>query len=265
MGWGMLRDRYLMRPGQSAAVAALFAVALLAAGCSAGGGLSIPGISSTPAPSTPAPSTPAPSTAAPAASPSFTEKIEGFFATSTATSPQGVAGASQEIECPLINIRQGASTLIIGQTASSATDATNTNNGAMGVRYQGTFVRAARECALVSGNVVLKVGVQGRIIVGPSGGPGQVDVPLRIAVVDETPNKTKPIVTRFVRIPVMVASTVDNPTFTHVEEGISFPMPRDLDRYLIYIGFDPLAAAAQDHPKPEPKAKPKPKAKPTTG
>jgi hypothetical protein len=256
----MLRDRYLMRPGRGAPVAALLAVALLAAACSAGGGLSIPGISSTPAASTPASPT-----AAPSASPSFTEKIESFFAGSTATSPQQVAGASQDIECPLINIRQGASTLVIGQTASSATDVTNTNNGAMGVRYQGTFVRAARECALIGGNVVMKIGVQGRIIVGPAGGPGEVNVPLRIAVVDETPNKTKPIVTRFVRIPVTVASTVDNPTFTHVEEGLAFPMPRDLDRYIIYIGFDPLAAAAQDHPKPEPKAKPKPRAKPTTG
>lgn len=257
MGWGMRRDPDLMRmrPGRNAPVAALFAVALLAAGCSAGGGLSLPGTSPAPAPST----------AAPAASPSFTEKIESFFSTSTATSPQPVAGASEEIECPLINIRQGASTFVVGQTASSSTDVTNTNNGAMGVKYQGSFVRAARECALVSGNVVMKIGVQGRIIVGPSGGPGEVNVPLRIAVVDETPNKTKPIATRFVRIPVTVASPTDNPSFTHVEEGLSFPMPRDLDRYVIYIGFDPLAAAAQDHPKPEPKARPKPKAKATPG
>jgi hypothetical protein len=33
-----------------------------------------------------------------------------------------------------------------------------------------------------------------------------------------------------------------------------------LDNYLVYIGFDPIAAAAQDRPKPAPK--PKPKAKP---
>ena len=240
----------------------MLALALSAAGCSAGG-FSIPGISSTPSTPPASSAPPASTAAAPSSSSSFTQKIESFFARSTATSPQPVAGASQEIECPLINIREGAATLVIGPTASTATDATNTNNGAMGVKYQGTFVRAARECALVSGNVVLKVGVQGRIIVGPSGGPGQVDVPLRIAVVDETPNKTKPIVTRFVRIPVTVGAATDNPTFTHVEEGLSFPMPRDLDRYVIYIGFDPLAAAAQDHPKPEPK--PKPRVKPKSG
>jgi hypothetical protein len=130
----------------------------------------------------------------------------------------------------------------------------------MALKYQGTFVRAARECALVSGNVVMKIGVEGRIIVGPAGGPGQVDVPLRIAVVEETTAHTKPIVTQLIRIPVTVASASENPTFTHIEEGVTFPMPANLDNYLVYIGFDPIAAAAQDHPKPA--AKPKPKAKP---
>jgi len=242
----------------------MLALALSAAGCSAGG-FSIPGISSTPSTPPASSAPPASTAAAPSSSSSFTQKIESFFARSTATSPQPVAGASQEIECPLINIREGAATLVIGPTASTATDATNTNNGAMGVKYQGSFVRAARECAVVGGNVVMKIGVQGRIIVGPAGGPGEVNVPLRIAVVDETPNRTQPIVTKLVRIPVTVASATDNPTFTHVEEGMSFPMPRDLDRYVVYIGFDPLGAAAQDHPKPEPRAKPKPKTKPTTG
>jgi hypothetical protein len=130
----------------------------------------------------------------------------------------------------------------------------------MAVRYQGTFVRAARECALVGGNVVMKIGVEGRIIVGPAGGPGQVDVPLRIAVVEETTARTKPIVTQLIRIPVTVASATENPTFTHIEEGVTFPMPANLDNYIVYIGFDPIAAAAQDHPKAAPK--PKPKAKP---
>src|SRR6516165_7443871 len=47
-------------------------------------------------------------------------------------------------------------------------------NEAMSLKYQGTFVRAARDCAVVSGEMVMRVGVQGRIIVGPAGGPGQV-------------------------------------------------------------------------------------------
>jgi hypothetical protein len=135
----------------------------------------------------------------------------------------------------------------------------------MAVKYQGTFARAARECALVGGQLVMKIGVEGRIIVGPAGGPGQVDVPLRIAVVEETVKGTRPIVTKFVRIPVTVASATDNPTFTHVEEGLSFPMPKDLDSYVVYIGFDPLSLQPPAHPAVKPKVKPKPKAPATTG
>jgi hypothetical protein len=235
----------VMRRSHCAPIATLLLLALLASGCS---GTSLTGTPSAPAAGAPPASS----------SPSFTDKISGFFSRSTATSQQSVTGTTQEIDCPLINIRQGASTLTIGATGSSAGD--STNNGAMALKYQGTFVRAARECALVSGNVVMKIGVEGRIIVGPAGGPGQVDVPLRIAVVEETTAHTKPIVTQLIRIPVTVASATENPTFTHIEEGVTFPMPANLDNYLVYIGFDPIAAAAQDHPKAAPK--PKPKAKP---
>jgi hypothetical protein len=239
----MLRDGYLMRSGSCWPIAALLALAL--SGCS---GSSLTG----------SPSTSAPPTAA--SSSSTLDRIEGFFSGSTATSQQSVTGTAEQIDCPLINIRQGASTLTIGPTTRSG-DADSTNNGAMAVKYQGTFVRAARECALVGGNVVMKIGVQGRIIVGPAGGPGDITVPLRMAVVDETPNRTKPIVSRFVQVPVTVASSTDNPTFTHIEDGVSFPMPNDLDNYIVYIGFDPLAAQAQQPhaaPKPvRPKAKPK--------
>lgn len=233
-----------------ASMATWLLLALLASGCS---GSSLLGTT---------PSAPAAGAPPASSSPSFTDKISGFFSRSTATSQQSVTGAAQDIDCPLINIRPGASTLTIGATSSSASDTDSTNNnGAMAVRYQGTFARAARECALVGGNVVMKIGVEGRIIVGPAGGPGQVDVPLRIAVVEETTAHTKPIFTQLVRIPVTVASATDNPTFTHIEEGVTFPMPANLDNYVVYIGFDPIAAAAQDHPKPAPK--PKPKAKPT--
>ena len=135
--------------------------------------------------------------------------------------------------------------------SGTATSGDSNDNGAMAVKYQGTFVRAARECALVAGQLVMKIGVQGRIIVGPAGGTGQLDIPLRIAVVQETTAGTKPIVTKFIRIPVTVASATDNPTFTHVEEGLSFPMPRDLDNYVVYIGFDPLSLQA-DHPAAKP-------------
>src|SRR5580692_5769236 len=137
----------VMRRSHCASLATLLLLTLLASGCS---GSNLLGTT---------PSAPAAGAPPASSSPSFTDKISGFFSRSTATSQQSVTGTTQEIDCPLINIRSGASTLTIGATSSSAGDANSTNNGAMAVRYQGTFVRAARECALVGGNVVMKIGV----------------------------------------------------------------------------------------------------------
>ena len=55
-----------------------------------------------------------------------------------------------------------------------------------------------------------------------------------------------------------------NVDFTHIREGLSFPMPASAaDPYIVYIGFDPLGAAAQDQAKkPAPAKKPKPSVKP---
>lgn len=260
-GWGMLRVRHSVQ--RHAVVMGAIVLGLALSACSSGIG--------TPGPAASAAAPPPASSQVSSNNPSFKDKIAGFFAGSTARSPQPVVGAQdstgapQNIECPFIDIRQGASTLTIGPTANA--DPNSTNNGAMAVKYQGDFVRAARDCTVVGGNIVMRVGVQGRIIVGPAGGPGQVDVPLRIAVVDETTAATKPIVTKFIRIPVQVVSPTENPTFTHVEDDITFPKPsaRELEHYIVYIGFDPLALQTQERSKPRPAARPKPKLRPSVG
>jgi hypothetical protein len=241
----MLRDNHQMNWCDRASVAALLSLALLASGCSAGSGFGGP-----------APAASDPTVPPPPSSPTLSQKISSFFSGSSANSPQAVANASADVTCPYIDIRQGASTLTIGPTG---------DNAAMLLKYQGTFVRAARECAVVAGQMVMKVGIEGRIVIGPAGGPGQVEVPLRIAVVKETVAGSKTIITKFIRIPVAVQTSTDNPTFTHIEEGLSFPMPPagDLDDYTVYIGFDQLTADTQDKEKQKPKAKPKTKPKPT--
>ncbi len=143
-------------------------------------------------------------------------------------------------------------------------------NAAMSLKYQGSFVRAARQCSVVAGQMIMKLGVQGRIILGPAGAPGEVNVPFRIAVVDETPVQSKTIVTKLIMIPVIVRSVDDNPTFTHVEDALTFPLPSAaaLEHYIVYIGFDPLAAegqASQAKAGPKHRRRPRPKPRPVPG
>jgi hypothetical protein len=171
----------------------------------------------------------------------------------------GDANASEtDIECPNIQVRTGAATLMIGSKPGEGEPA------ALDVRYQGSIIRTARECHVNAGIVTMKVGIEGRVITGPAGGPGTVDVPLRIAVVHEGVNP-KTVVSKFGRETVAVNNAIDRVTFTHVNSDIAFPLPQplgDIDRYVVYVGFDPQSAPPEKKkPAAKSKAKTKPKAK----
>jgi hypothetical protein len=112
----------------------------------------------------------------------------------------------------------------------------------MALRYQGTIGETARECLIVGGNLTMKVGVQGRLILGPEGSAGEIEVPLRYALIQEGP-EPKTVWTRLYRFPVAIAEGQASVPFTHVQEDIAVPRPKpsDLENYVVYIGFDTLA------------------------
>lgn len=149
-------------------------------------------------------------------------------------------------DCPGVAIREGASTLQIGLKPGAVTD----NNE---LRYQGTITRNARDCTQYGGQVNVRVGVQGRIIVGPAGAPPAVDVPIRVAVVQEGV-QPKTIATKLYRTQVDLAGQ-DNVSFSFVAEDVSFPTPSPeaASAYVIYIGFDPEGGRA---PAPRQKGRP---------
>jgi len=188
-----------------------------------------------------------------------TSALDLFSTSSKATTGNTDTGSATptDVECPEIRIRSGAATLMIGSKPGEG------EPSAVDLRYQATIVRTARECQVNSGLMMMKVGIEGRVITGPAGGPGSVDVPLRIAVVQEGINP-KTILSKFAHIPVTVASAVDRVPFTHIDSEISFPLPQPLaqiDAYVVYIGFDPMGAQ-QEKKKPVAKPKPRSPAKP---
>jgi hypothetical protein len=185
-----------------------------------------------------------------------TSALDLFSTSSKATTGNAATGeeSATDVECPTVDVRTGAATLMIGSKPGEG------EPSALDLRYQGTIVRTARECRVSAGVMTMKVGIEGRVITGPAGGPGTVDIPLRIAVVQEGINP-KTITSKFARIQVGIAGAVDRVPFTHVDPDVSFPMPTraaDIDSYVVYVGFDPVGAQ-QDKKKPAPKSKPKPK------
>jgi hypothetical protein len=187
--------------------------------------------------------------------------LDLFNTSSKATQANAAAPAGPEtdtdVECPPAKVRNGAATLTIGMNPKEA------EPSPLQVRYQGSLVRLARECHVAAGIMTMKVGIEGRIITGPAGGPGTVEVPLRVAVVQEGVSP-KPIVSNFGKEMVSVASDNDRVNFVHIEDGLSFPLPKPLaliDTYVVYVGFDPASL----HPtpkKPEPRRRAKTVAKP---
>ena len=159
------------------------------------------------------------------------------------------AQAMASDDCPTVDIRSGASTYAIGPPGADPTATT--------LRYQATLARTARECSVLAGTMTVKVGVQGRVILGPAGGPGQIEVPIRLALVQEGV-EPKTIWTKAYRVPVTIPPGQANVPFVQIEEDISFPLPKpaELSAYVIYVGFDP-ALVKEPEKKPPPKKKPR--------
>ena len=112
-------------------------------------------------------------------------------------------------------------------------------------------MKTARECDVHGDMVTIRVGIQGRVVVGPAGGPGTVTVPLRYALVREG-IEPKIIWTKLFVIKSRCPNTQLNIPFTHVEEEMTVPVPppAELSAYVIYIGFDPDGLKPVEKPKP---------------
>jgi hypothetical protein len=167
--------------------------------------------------------------------PSLTSRFTSLFSSAKpgVTQPASPTPSAPEVECPGVDIRTGASTLEVAAKSDQPT--------AGDLRYQVSFGQTARECVVQSGTMAIKVGVQGRIILGPKGSPGQIDIPLRYAVVREGP-EPKTVVTKFKRLAVSLVPGQTHVQFVDVEEGLNFPLPprAELEAYIVYVGFDEI-------------------------
>jgi hypothetical protein len=226
-----------LRPSGAARAVALIVV-LAASGCSS---LDTIGSSSPPPPSDSS------------GGPSFTQRVKNLFSSGSSSGQEKVAatapaGPDPNLDCPSVTVRSGAATLAVN---TPGVDPSPTN-----LRFQASVSQTARECAVSGGNMTMKIGIQGRVILGPAGTPGKVEVPMRLALVREGV-EPRVIWTKLYRVPVTVPSGETKVSFVQVEEGMSFPVPSrdDLEAYVVYIGFDPNALAPPEKPKRGKKAR----------
>ena len=144
------------------------------------------------------------------------------------------------IDCPTVEVLDG--------TASARTYAgSDQSNGA--VRYQFSMGDVVRECSRAGDQLVLKVGVEGRALIGPAGTPGSFTAPVRIAVRND--NDRKVVTSKFYNVPVTVQGGESQADFSIVSDPITVPFIKvhaDED-YSILVGFDPKGQASPAVPR----------------
>jgi hypothetical protein len=173
--------------------------------------------------------------------PSISDRFNQLFGSrSQAAGEAPPAADGTELDCPVVKIRAGASTYAVAPPGKQPV--------ASELRYQATITRTARDCTRSSGQIVARIGIQGRVIAGPAGAPATVEIPLRVAVV-QTGVHERVIATKVYRTTVSMSEDTSVP-FSVVGEDLAYSMPSGAtsESYVFYIGFDPQAVT------PEPKS-----------
>src|SRR6195952_2801779 len=158
--------------------------------------------------------------AAPASAPSITDRFKGLFGGKSDEPAQGteapkIVQDTGDLTCPDVKIRAGASTYAVAAPGKQPVG----ND----LRFQVTITKTARDCNLNGGEITARIGIQGRVIAGPAGGPTTVEIPLRVAVGQGGVNE-KTIAPKVYRTTVSMSENGSEP-FSLVAEELVYPTP----------------------------------------
>lgn len=127
-------------------------------------------------------------------------------------------------QCPPIRLREGA------EYYRSYTG--NRSSDAQALRYQGVLDRVSRNCVVSNGLITVRMGAVGRVIIGPSGTEGSVNVPVRFVV------ERDGMAVFSQRYDIPVAASMSSPNeFSHTVENVAIPYVGG-ESITIWVGFD---------------------------
>lgn len=106
----------------------------------------------------------------------------------------------------------------------------------LAIQYRGEITKTARECQIQPNHVTVKYGFAGRVLLGPRGRPGQVQMPIKIHVTDPKQNI---ILSQKVALGVTIPADSPVGYFSTVKE-VSFALPPGVPPgdFKLYIAFD---------------------------
>ena len=97
-------------------------------------------------------------------------KIGNLLAFRTSTVPPLPSQAGPRIDCPIVQVEPGMAAYRVGGDSNQS------------VRYQISIGDVSRDCSMANGQLLVRVGVETRVVTGPAGGPGSYTAPLTISL-----------------------------------------------------------------------------------
>lgn len=158
---------------------------------------------------------------------SITERI--LFANTKL--PEQKVEEAKDYGCPSASILEGTAAYRIGNPGE-----------ARGVSHQASIHDLARECTTSGTTMRIKVGIQGRLILGDSGKPGTYTVPVRVVV----RGSGQTIYSKLVPTSVTIPASDTQAAFVVIDDTISVPITAEdpSDVYSVLIGLDPQGGKA---------------------
>ncbi|MET3896958.1 hypothetical protein ABIB57_000882 [Devosia sp. UYZn731] len=127
--------------------------------------------------------------------------------------------------CPPIKVRTGTEAMFYY------------GNGKVGdprtLQYQGVIDKSTRNCVVSNGLITVQMGVEGRVLLGPTGTQTSVTVPIRFAVERDK----QAIFSEKYQIPVAITPPAQAGNFIKVVQNVAIPYLGGED-ITIWVGFD---------------------------
>lgn len=131
------------------------------------------------------------------------------------------------VYCPKIELRQGTESFNVYEG--------DAKGDPKKLVHQARIDKTARECSLTNGQLLIRVGIHGRVLAGPrSASSATMTVPVRIAVVKF---QEAVLYSEIEPISVQISDFDRTPDFVTVV-NVAVPDPGEDRDYIIYVGFD---------------------------
>jgi hypothetical protein len=102
-----------------------------------------------------------------------------------------------------------------------------------GLRYQAVIDQESRNCVVSDGLITVRMGVVGRVLAGPQGVSGTVNVPVRFAVVRDELT----VFSQKYDLPIAVTPPSQSEEFVKVVENVAIPYLGG-ENIILWVGFD---------------------------